>query len=202
MKLKDFINFSVFENLDDDDEICLYILNCKQDNNHENIDSDNEHLIDKSEALLLINKARNSFISHIKLKDKYIKKYKTSTEDILETVFYLSNDKKFYCIFVNVFFVDSGEIYLFGLIEKETEKHLIIGYDKGSLFILHHLFNCLHFNKYTTINIKNNEQLTEKSKALDIIDILDDYFNNIYENRNKFIFENLSDTSESDNLNE
>ncbi|BCS83666.1 hypothetical protein QLL95_gp0457 [Cotonvirus japonicus] len=189
MKLKDFINFSVFEKLNDN--TCLDILNCKQDDNHKNFDCYKKICIDKSEALLLINKAKNSFLSHIKLKDKYIKKYRTSPEDRLETAFYLSKDKKFYCVFIDVFFVDNEGIYLFGIIEKETEKHLIIGCDGEDLFIVHHLFNCLHCNYCYGVDfdtrIKNKDELTEKSKPLDIIDTLDDYFDSINENRNKYI---------------
>ncbi|ADO18408.1 hypothetical protein [Acanthamoeba castellanii mimivirus] len=80
-------------------------LKCKKDSNHKIIDSHNTgHIyIDKIEALFLIKRARESFLTHIKLKDKHIKtKYidSGSNPKLIKTHFYQSTDKKFYCVYI------------------------------------------------------------------------------------------------------
>ncbi|AGC02422.1 hypothetical protein H012_gp026 [Acanthamoeba polyphaga moumouvirus] len=138
MKLGDYIDFSAVLELVYNDFLPL-------DDNHKSYEYDDEiPLQDDTEAFLLIKQAKNSFLSHKKIKDKYIKPKCEWDEIEYSCKFYLSTDRKFYCVYF-CYCMDYNTFYFYGIIEKKTGKHLIISYredrDNIDLAMNHHMFN-------------------------------------------------------------
>nr|AEX63328.1 hypothetical protein mv_R1126 [Moumouvirus Monve] len=187
MKLTDFIDFSVFEEFDDtwgDDGD--FIISDK-DENHKYIIGPDIEEINRSEGVKLIQRSRVSFSSYKKLKDNYLKNY-CDEENIKNAVFYLSRDKKFYCLLIDLDY-DNEPIYMLGILEKKTGKYLIVGCQWEHLFIKHHVFNYGDSSGYgeienipATINTSGGKYLNKKSKPNDIINAIDNYFNTMCDN--------------------
>lgn len=154
--------------------------------------------VDNSDALFLIKRARDSFLSYIKLKDKHMKKnYLTElSPEQIKVHFYLSGDKKFYCIYF--YFTDDDAVFycVFGIIEKSTGKHLLFVREfwSGSFdacCIKHNVFDYYSGDDYTEktnvlnlpviLSSKTKESLDDNHQPLDIIDSLEDYFLTLYE---------------------
>uniref|UniRef100_A0A6G6AAC3 Uncharacterized protein n=1 Tax=Borely moumouvirus TaxID=2712067 RepID=A0A6G6AAC3_9VIRU len=220
MRLEDFINFPVFLNFTWD--IGTKVLKCDRDKNHKiiNIERKNKDYppLNKSEPLYLIKQARLSFLTHKKIKckelkkiqDKYLEdiieftkknygedyyKYESEEDDalIVDKVFYLSGDKKYYCFYLNVLYTEEMGLYVFGILEKETGNYLIYE-SNGTNGCIHHYYydidqcefsdaiwnrSCLA--PFNAISYKTNKWLSGKSKPDEIIDAIDDYFNTIYD---------------------
>ncbi|BCS82710.1 hypothetical protein QLL95_gp0221 [Cotonvirus japonicus] len=187
MKLTDFIDFSVFEDFDDTWSDDGDFMTSIKDENHEYfIDSDIEG-VDRSEGVKLIAGARKSFIFHVKLKNKYLKD-NCDEENIRNVCFYVSRDKKFYCILIDLEY-DDGPIYMLGILEKKTGKYLVVGCQWENLFIKHHMFNYgdssgngVSDNIPISINDEEDKYLDKNPDPLDIIDAIDDYFNTMCDN--------------------
>ncbi|QGR53567.1 hypothetical protein [Moumouvirus maliensis] len=138
MKLENFIDFSAILDLYYNDFLPL-------DNNHKSYNYDDDiPLQDDTEAFLLLQQAKKSFLSHKKIKDKYVKPKCEWAELEYSCKFYLSTDRKYYCVFF-CYYMDYDTLYFYGIIEKKTGKHLIIKYqedrDDINLAMNHHMFN-------------------------------------------------------------
>ncbi|BCS83740.1 hypothetical protein QLL95_gp0383 [Cotonvirus japonicus] len=111
------------------------------------------------------------------------------------THFYLSNDKKYYCFYLNISWWQCS-YYLFGIIEKSTEKHLMmVGKFKDNMiecyYIKHHMFNYYPSDKFlkktaklnplTTISFNTKKTLSDHHKPQNIIDSLEDYFLTLFD---------------------
>ncbi|AGC01611.1 hypothetical protein H012_gp855 [Acanthamoeba polyphaga moumouvirus] len=198
MRLDDFINFKILEDYDDD--IPKYLLKCPKDKNHKIINCiEDNPPINKSEILYLIKQARLSFLTHIKLKDKYMHNLPELCEqndsDIsLEKVFYLSGDKKYYCFYFCIDYLYASETYFFGILDKEIGNYLIMCCVCGLFYVKNNFFdinNCEDLDCMENIRMLNfipillseetDEDLSDKSKPLEIIDTLEDYFCTMYE---------------------
>ncbi|AVL94433.1 hypothetical protein ma46 [Moumouvirus australiensis] len=183
-------------------ESCFPIIFLKKDKNHKKYSFYDKKTypkhVENIEALFLINEARKSFLTHKKIKDKFIKKkYNKSklSKYNVKTYFYLSGDKKFYAVYINVtendFMGCCLAYYLFGIIERSSEKHLFIenwfcsGINE-ELNIIHNSFDYNVSDKYddqtwvidplVMISIKVDDTIDDHHKPLDIIDSLEDYF--------------------------
>ena len=189
-------------------EIGFPTVSCEKDPDHKtfSFDDKKEHpqqYVDNTEALFLIKKARDSFLTHIKLKDKHVKKNYLkaglSSEEI-DRYFYLSSDKKFYCFYLRVadkdFMGHYFSSYLFGIIERSTNKYLMMVNEfwSGSYeacYIKHNVFDYYPSDKYidktgvtdppTMLSFDTNEEIKDKHRPLDIIDSLEDYFLTLFE---------------------
>ncbi|AGC02421.1 hypothetical protein H012_gp027 [Acanthamoeba polyphaga moumouvirus] len=188
-------------------ESCFPTIFLKKDKNHKKYSFFDKKThpkhVENIEALFLIKEARKSFLTHKKIKDKYIKKkYNKSKLSVynVNTHFYLSGDKKFYAVYINVtendFMGCCLGYYLFGIIERSSEKHLLIEYEfisgvSEGLNIIHNLFNYCVSDKYDDqisvvdppimISIKTDDIINDHHKPLDIIDSLEDYFLTFFE---------------------
>ncbi|AGF84846.1 hypothetical protein QJ854_gp936 [Moumouvirus goulette] len=153
--------------------------------------------VENIEALFLIKKARESFLTHKKIKDKHMKKKYIKAglvDDKIKRYFYLSGDKKFYCIYFNVsdhdFMGCYFGYYIFGIIERSSGEHLLIenkfwsGAEDGCC-VLHNIFDYYPSDNYeqtctdnplTMLSMKTNDKIDDHHKPLDIIDSLEDYF--------------------------
>uniref|UniRef100_A0A6G6ADY3 Uncharacterized protein n=1 Tax=Borely moumouvirus TaxID=2712067 RepID=A0A6G6ADY3_9VIRU len=190
MKLEDFFDFSSILKLIYKDFLPL-------DDNHKSYKYDDDiPLQDDTEAFLLLQQAKNSFLSHKKIKDKYIKPKCEWDEQEYSCKFYLSTDRKFYCVCF-YYYVDGDTFYFYGIIEKKTGKHLIIlsQEDKYNLdlIIKHHMFNyeCDYY-KYDNLHFPHYEY---ENDPLELICYLEDQFKFFY----KEMCDNDSDNSNSDN---
>lgn len=151
------------------------------------------------EAINLIKKAKKSFTSYKKIKDKYMKKKYIkagiSSEQIKRS-FYLSDDKKFYCIYFSMTEGDGVLYYIIGIIEKTTNKHLMIIREFWSgiydaLYIKHNKFDyytgdqylekTCKFNPNVLLSSDSSESLDNDLEPLKIIDSLEDYFTVLFE---------------------
>ncbi|BCS83671.1 hypothetical protein QLL95_gp0452 [Cotonvirus japonicus] len=197
MKLKDFIEFpTTYEDLG------TIFLDCNADDDFKSLSYDDKEitLVDNSEALLLINRAKNSFLTHKKLKDKYVKGKCEFGEEEYQITCYLSTDHKFYCVYF-CYYMDDHEFYYFGIIEKQTDKHLFIVYNQDyngvKLNIEHHMFN------YECDSDMYDEEklmyppIDDKTKPLDIICCLEDYFNMFYKDMYIKDFDDSNDSNDS-----
>lgn len=199
-----------------DKESCFPTISLKKDKNYKKYSFYDKKThpkhVENIEALFLINEARKSFLTHKKIKDKTIKKkYDKSKYSVynVKIYFYLSGDKKFYAVYINVTendFIDCClSYYLFGIIERSSEKHLLIerwfisGINE-ELKIIHNSFDYNVSDKYddqtwvidppVMISIKVDDTIDNHHKPLDIIDSLEDYF--------LIFFEELSNLDQND----
>ncbi|AKI80632.1 hypothetical protein QJ850_gp067 [Acanthamoeba polyphaga mimivirus] len=175
MKLKDFIDFSSILKLSYNDFLPL-------DDNHKSYTyEDNIPLQDDSETRFLIQRAKDSFLSHTKIKDKYIKSKCKWDECEYSCNFYLSSNRKFYCVYFS-YYMDFTILYFYGIIERKTGKHLIISYEEDRYNVYptmnHHMFNYewdyqehedLHYPPYK-----------HEDDPLELICCLEDQFNVFY----------------------
>lgn len=197
MILSDFVGFQ-------ETELKFPTITCQKNPNHKTFDYDDKkkhptQYVDNTEALFLIKKARDSFLSHKKIKDKNIKQNYLNigvySKWRIDTHFYLSNDGKFYCLYLNITYGDGFAYYLFGIIEKLSGKHLFIVNKFHSniiecCYVKHHMFNYYPSDKYMylsyvskppiMISFDTKEKLDNCHKPLDIIDSLEDYFSTLY----------------------
>ncbi|BCS82512.1 hypothetical protein QLL95_gp0023 [Cotonvirus japonicus] len=196
MVISDFIHVQ-------NEGVCFPKISRTKDLNHKTYDffDKKKHpkkYVDNTDALFLIKRARNSFLSHTKLKDKHMKKkYLTElSSEQIKIHFYLSRDKKFYCFYFNITDDDAVFFYVFGIIEKSTGKHLMFVREfwSGSFdacYIKHNAFDYYTGDKYmektnrrtlpVTLSNNTKEILDDNHKPLDIIDSLEDYFLTLYE---------------------
>uniref|UniRef100_A0A6G6ADL0 Uncharacterized protein n=1 Tax=Borely moumouvirus TaxID=2712067 RepID=A0A6G6ADL0_9VIRU len=188
-------------------ESCFPIISLKKDKDHKQYCFFNKKTypkhVENIEALFLIKEARKSFLTHKKIKDKYIKKKysrcKYSAYNV-KIYFYLSGDKKFYAVYINVtendFMSCCLAYYLFGIIERSSEKHLLfehwfISGINEEMNIIHNSFNYNVSDKYADqtsvedppimISIKTDDTIEDHHRPLDIIDSLEDYFLTFFE---------------------
>ncbi|QGR53623.1 hypothetical protein [Moumouvirus maliensis] len=111
----------------------------------------------------------------------------------LEKVFYLSQDKKYYCFYFYIDLDISGS-YFFGILDKENGNYLVMTYILGSFYVKNYFFdldkceslNCIQdadIFDYPPISLSEEtlEILSHKSKPLEIIDALENYFCTMYE---------------------
>lgn len=202
MVLSDFIQYNNHTNK------IFPVIKLKKDPQHKVTSPCNigDLYIDNTEAIFLIKRARESFLTHIKLKDKHIKtKYIDSglNPKLIKTHFYQSTDKKFYCVYVNIIIRDSFGCYMFGIIEKSTNKHLIMTYEIKTKIsnsyericekyrISHHIFDyqpdikyidkLRNIDPYLFLSDDNSKTLGKYHKPLDIIDAIEDYFEVFYD---------------------
>ncbi|AVL94495.1 hypothetical protein ma109 [Moumouvirus australiensis] len=192
MKLKDFVNFEIFEQ--DDKNIFQDITNglllkCDKDMNHKTIDCDayldfiehnkpenfNLEIINKAEVLHLINQAQISFLNCVKLKNKYLPNSKYSSK------FYLSKDKKYYCFY----FGKNHKMNIWGLINKETGRYIIMGHISHYQFIYHYYYDIIDCEY---IPFSNNldyfrclENIKQNPKIFDIFNYMNGYFDAAYD---------------------
>ncbi|AGF85775.1 hypothetical protein QJ854_gp007 [Moumouvirus goulette] len=172
MKLGDFIDFSSvldlvygdFLPLDDDHKSYKY--------------NDDTPLQDDTEAFLLIQKAKDSFLSHKKIKDKYIKPKCEWDEREYDCKFYLSTDRKYYCVYFSYYNFSDEIFYFYGIIEKKTGKHLIMwcqgDNDNVDLEMKHHMFNYeIDYDEHDDLNCCPCEY---KNDPLELICHLEDQF--------------------------
>uniref|UniRef100_A0A6G6AAC5 Uncharacterized protein n=1 Tax=Borely moumouvirus TaxID=2712067 RepID=A0A6G6AAC5_9VIRU len=193
MKLKDFINFEIFNEPNIRDIINNIsndlLLKCNKDINHKIIDC-GQYLdfitykkpknftlvtINKAEVLCLINQAQISFLNYRKLKNKYL------PDSQYWTKFYLSKDKKYYCFY----FGKNHKINIWGLIDKETGKYLIVGYISHYQFIYHYYYDIIDC-EYVPLSsgldyFRCLENIKQDPKIFEIIDYLEGYFNAAYD---------------------
>jgi hypothetical protein len=185
-------------------DLCFPSISCEKDPNHKTFDyyDKKKHptqYVDNAEALFLIKQARDSFLSYKKIKDTHMKKKYIKaglSPEQIKRHFYLSNDKKFYCIYFNITDDDAVLYYIFGIIERSTGKHLMIvrefwsgSYD--ALYIEHDMFDYYAGDNYlektcgpkpsTMLSFDTKEILDNHYKPHDIIDSLEDYFVVLFE---------------------
>ncbi|XWV25407.1 hypothetical protein QJ856_gp0357 [Tupanvirus deep ocean] len=184
--------------------LCFPAISCNKDPEHKTYNYfDNEthptQHIDNTQALHLIKKAKKSFATFKKIKDthmknKYIKAGLSPYQ--IKRYFYLSGDKKFYCIYFEITDGDAVLYFMFGIIERSTAKHLVIvrefwsgSYD--ALYINHNLFDyysgddnmekTCYPNPPIILSSNTNEHFDKHHEPLDIIDSLEDYFTTLFD---------------------
>ena len=125
MELTDFIDFSVFAELDDtwDDDGDFFI--CEKDPNHQYYVSQDIEGVDRSEGIKMIRRAKKSFESYTKISNSYITKH-VEKNYIRDKCFYKSDDKKYYCFFIYLDY-EEDTIYMCGLLDRKNSKYLTIG---------------------------------------------------------------------------
>lgn len=185
MKITDFIDFNSLGVLNYES-----IIHCKLDDDHKVFVTDEKfQLPKKRKTLSFITKAKKSFVSYIKIKDKYIQGIHDEDLgpiDSMNLLIFLSTDKKFYC--VNFNYTDENmSLSFMGIFGKKS----------GKFFAISHNFNCkesgqylcLSNNKYTIIDYDSvtDYPLDFKIKPLNIINNLRNVYKEAYEN----IYEDL-----------
>ena len=189
MKIIDFINFDSLGQIRPES-----IINHNLYDNYQTYSYDiKKYLPDKNETLLLIAKAKNSFLSYIKIKDKYIKDiYKTKNLQI-----FLSKDKKYYC--VNFCYArdnnDEQLLDFVGIFEKKSGKFFAITFHSYSPEIPSYL--CMDSNNYNIIDYFSDYDSIFEKDPLDIIVKLEDTFNKKYDEVYKQICNKIEEEEES-----
>ncbi|AEQ61127.1 hypothetical protein [Acanthamoeba polyphaga mimivirus] len=195
MKLNNFIDFSSILELNYNDFLPL-------DDNHKSYTyEDNIQLQDDSEARFLIQRAKDSLLSHTKIKDKYIRPKCEWDECEYSCKFYLSTDRKFYCVYFS-YDLDFTILYFYGIIEKKTGKHLVVSHEETSDNVYpmmnHHMFN-YEWDNYEHEDLRYPPYKYEDD-PLELICCLEDQFNAFYEEMCKKNYnDNGSDDSNDDN---
>lgn len=140
----------------------------------------------------MVQRAKDSFLSYTKIKDKYIGP--KCEWDVCEysCKFYLSTDRKFYCVYFS-YCMDFDTLYFYGIIERKTGKHLIISHeeDRDNVYPVmnHHMFN-YEWDHYKHEDLRYPPHEYEDD-PLELICCLEDQFDIFYKE--------MCDNSSSDN---
>ncbi|AGF84833.1 hypothetical protein QJ854_gp949 [Moumouvirus goulette] len=148
MKIIDFIDFDSLGMLD-----YKSIIHCKLDDDHKIYEADEKiPLPNNKKTLSLITKAKKSFVSYKKIKDKYVKGIydkNLGPIDSINLLIYLSTDKKFYCVNFN-YSDENTSLDFMGIFEKNSGKFFTMthhfSWKKSGIYL------CFNNNKYNIID--------------------------------------------------
>ncbi|BCS83727.1 hypothetical protein QLL95_gp0396 [Cotonvirus japonicus] len=193
MRIDDFIDFDSLNNVHYDS-----IIKCVLDNDHKVYNSEEKILLpEKNETLLLMAKAKNSFLSHKKIKNKYIKPGNSP----MNLQIFLSRDNKYYCVNFNYNYIDDNDIFsnqnlnlnFVGIFEKKSGKFFAMTFNN---YLFSYL--CMSNNKYNIIDYYSNYKSIIKKDPLDIVMKLEDRFNDMYDKIHEEICKNIKVEENSD----
>ncbi|BCS83726.1 hypothetical protein QLL95_gp0397 [Cotonvirus japonicus] len=202
MKIDDFIDFEQLK------DICTKnIIKCNLDKDHKIYNGYGGLLPEKNEILLLMTKAKNSFLSHKKIKNKYLKDINKKNikprYSSMNLQIFLSRDNKYYCVNFNYNHIDDREsenIYkeilnFVGIFEKKSGKFFAMTFYYNPF---DELYLCMSNNKYDIIDYRLNYKSITKKNPLDIVVKLEDRFNDSYDKIHEQICKNIEEEENSD----